>query len=274
MRFGQLVLGPAGSGKSTYCSAVVKHCEALRRKAHVINLDPAAEHFEYEPIIDIREIIQAADPMEDEDLHLGPNGALIYCMEEFMNNLDWLQERLEEGDEEYILFDIPGQIELFTHFDIIARLVRFLKENLDFRLCGVFLLDAQFVTDLGKFFSGSFASLATMINLEVSFVSLLSKTDLLSEAQRNDLDNFFDLGPELLQGDDFLNSEWAAKYRQLTMAIASVLDEYSLVKFLPFNINEEELISDALVVIDDVLQWAEEQDVKINDFDPPENAND
>uniref|UniRef100_T1KN64 Uncharacterized protein n=1 Tax=Tetranychus urticae TaxID=32264 RepID=T1KN64_TETUR len=52
------------------------------------------------------------------------------------------------------------------------------------------------------------------------------------------------------------------------------LDEYSLIKFLPFNINEEELISDALVVIDDVSQWAEEQDVKIDDFDPPENAND
>lgn len=223
MRFGQLVLGPAGAGKSTYCSAVAKHCEANRRKAHVVNLDPAAESFDYEPIIDIREVIQVNEPMEDEDLHLGPNGALIYCMEQLMDNLDWLHERLEEGDEEYILFDIPGQIELFTHFDLIARLVKFLKDDLDFRLCGVFLLDSQFVTDLSKFFSGSFASLSTMINLEISFVNLLSKTDLLSETQRNELEFFFDLGPELLQGDDFLNSEWAKKYRQLTMAMASVV---------------------------------------------------
>lgn len=48
------------------------------------------------------------------------------------------------------------------------------------------------------------------------------------------------------------------------------LEEYSLVKFMPFSVNEEELISDVLTVVDDVLQWAEEQDVKVSDFDPPE----
>jgi len=47
MRYGQLVMGPAGSGKSTYCSTMVKHCENIKRTVHVVNLDPAAEHFNY-----------------------------------------------------------------------------------------------------------------------------------------------------------------------------------------------------------------------------------
>ena len=67
MRYGQIVIGPAGSGKvsinslfhvsvinnapchcqSTYCSNVVKYCQELKRTVHVVNLDPAAEEFSY-----------------------------------------------------------------------------------------------------------------------------------------------------------------------------------------------------------------------------------
>ncbi|CAJ0923801.1 unnamed protein product [Ranitomeya imitator] len=46
-RYAQLVMGPAGSGKSTYCSTMVQHCEALNRSVQVVNLDPAAEYFDY-----------------------------------------------------------------------------------------------------------------------------------------------------------------------------------------------------------------------------------
>ena len=34
--------------QSTYCNTLLRHCEALRRTVHVVNLDPAAESFEYE----------------------------------------------------------------------------------------------------------------------------------------------------------------------------------------------------------------------------------
>jgi hypothetical protein len=53
----QLVIGPAGSGKSTYCDAIRKHCEDIKRTVHVINLDPAAEEFAYPVSIDIKELI-------------------------------------------------------------------------------------------------------------------------------------------------------------------------------------------------------------------------
>lgn len=46
-RYGQLVMGPAGAGKSTYCAAIERHCENAQRRVHVVNLDPAAEHFDY-----------------------------------------------------------------------------------------------------------------------------------------------------------------------------------------------------------------------------------
>jgi len=55
------------------------HAQAAKRSIHLMNLDPAAEHFDYAPSIDIRDLISLEEVMED--LELGPNGGLIYCFE-------------------------------------------------------------------------------------------------------------------------------------------------------------------------------------------------
>ena len=85
VRYAQLVMGPAGSGKSTYCNLIEKHAEVMKRHIKVVNLDPAAEYFEYPLTADIRDLIQLDDVMDDDTLHFGPNGGLLYCME-LVNN--------------------------------------------------------------------------------------------------------------------------------------------------------------------------------------------
>ena len=54
MRYAQFVMGPAGSGKSTYCSTIQQHAADGKRVVEIVNLDPAAENFSYSPIVDIR----------------------------------------------------------------------------------------------------------------------------------------------------------------------------------------------------------------------------
>lgn len=71
--------GPAGSGKSTFCSSIITHAASLNRNIHLFNLDPAADKFEYPPTIDIRDLISLQDVMEE--MEFGPNGGLIYCFE-------------------------------------------------------------------------------------------------------------------------------------------------------------------------------------------------
>lgn len=109
MRYGQLVMGPAGSGKSTYCSAVVQHAAEQGKVIQVVNLDPAAEYFDYEPTADVRELIHVDDAMEDESLRFGPNGGLVFCMEYLLENSEWLKEQLGDDEDDYILFDCPGK---------------------------------------------------------------------------------------------------------------------------------------------------------------------
>jgi len=40
---------------------------------------------------------------------------------------------------------------------------------------------------------------------------------------------------------------------------------------MPFSINEEELISDVFLSINNAIQAGEDDDVKVRDFDPPED---
>lgn len=58
---------------------------------------------------DIRELIEVDDVMEDNTLHFGPNGGLVFCMEYFANNFDWLENCLGHVEDDYILFDCPGK---------------------------------------------------------------------------------------------------------------------------------------------------------------------
>jgi hypothetical protein len=140
----QLVMGPAGSGKSTYVNTIRTHCETAKRAVHCVNLDPAAEVFEYPVTIDIRELISVDEVMEE--LPYGPNGGLIYAMEFLSNNMDWFEEQLGDFESDYLILDCPGQIELYSHINIMRTFVDKLQQW-GYSVCGVFLLDANFMIE-------------------------------------------------------------------------------------------------------------------------------
>lgn len=51
--YGQLVIGPPGSGKTTYCHRINEFYKELDRNVAVVNLDPANEQMSYNAQIDI-----------------------------------------------------------------------------------------------------------------------------------------------------------------------------------------------------------------------------
>lgn len=262
MRYAQLVMGPAGSGKSTYCNVIQKHCELIKRTAHVINLDPAAEHFNYNLTADIRDLIALDDAMDEETLRFGPNGGLVFCMEYFAQNFDWLEEQLGEDDDDFFIFDCPGQIELYTHIPVMRQLVDQLR-MWDFHVCGIFLIESQFMIEVPKFISGVMCALSVMINLEIPHVNVLTKVDLLDKNSKKQLERFLDPEMKTLISEQEENSFLRMKYRRLNEAIADLIDDYSLVRFLPFDITDEENVMEVLMEADKAIQYGE-------DFEPKE----
>lgn len=264
MRYAQIVIGPAGSGKSTYCDSVRQHCEIVGRSVHVVNLDPAAEEFHYPVAFDIRELISLEDVMEE--LQLGPNGGLLYCMEYLEENLeDWLGEQLEGyGDEDYLLFDCPGQIELYSHVSVMKSFSQYLSRQ-GYNLVAVYCLDVQFASDGPKFVAGALQALSAMVQLELPHVNLLTKVDLLAEDSKGVLDEF--LFPEARALAQQLHSGTRPGLRRLNDSIASLVDDWNLVSFLPVNYSEEDSIQDVLAQIDRTLQFGEDAEVKTRDFD-------
>lgn len=85
------------------------------------------------------------------------------------------------------------------------------------------------------------------------------------------LSSYLDPDPHVLLADmRNAKSKWHEKYAKLTEAIGEVVDNFSLVRFCPLNIKDEESIENILITIDNIIQYGEDADVKIRDFDEEE----
>ncbi|TRX99019.1 hypothetical protein FHL15_000361 [Xylaria flabelliformis] len=298
-KFGVMVMGPAGAGKSTFCASLITHLQLNRRSAFYVNLDPAAETFEHSPDLDIRDLISLEDVMEE--MGLGPNGGLIYCFEFLMENLDFLTDALDSLTEEYlIIFDMPGQIELYTHVPILPALVRFLTRtgSLDIRLCAAYLLEATFVVDRAKFFAGTLSAMSAMIMLEVPHINILSKMDLVKDqVRKKDLKRFInpdsglldddpaDVARRAVEGKNALEEQEedatadpqdkdtlmrGSGFRKLNKAVAGLIENFSMISYLKLDVQDEDSVGAILSYIDDCIQYHEAQEpreLKEEEFD-------
>lgn len=256
-RVALLILGPAGAGKTTFLNLVIAHMQTVGRRSHLVNLDPAAEPSEFEFTIDIRDLILLEEVQEE--MGLGPNGALLYCFEFLLENLDWLDEQIGDYNDEYLVFDMPGQIELYTHFPVLPAIVRHLQNHLNFNLCAVYLLEASFVVDTSKFFSGALSAMSAMMMLELPHINVLSKVDLIEDkVSRQRLKRFLNPDPLVLAGE-----EQDERFGNLNQAIAHLVEDFGMVQFLPLSCKEGSTsVATILSYIDDVTQWSENQEVK------------
>ena len=241
------------------------HCENIKRTIKIINLDPAAEKFKYKCDLDIRELINIDEVMKKKKL--GPNGALIYCMEYLYDNIEFLTEYFDsKGDNYYYLIDCPGQLELYSHSDIMKKITNYLKKN-GFSIVSIFCLDCTFLQEQSKFISGNVLSLATMIQMELPHLTVMTKCDLISKSNLyNKIEDGIEMGDLIKE----LNNLMGKKMKKLNSALINFVENYSLVQFNTLNLNDENSISAVLYNADNVLQYFESQEPKDNFFDGAE----
>lgn len=243
VRFGQLVVGPPGSGKTTYCRAMHQFLHAQQRPTIIVNLDPANDPVtSFAPEVTCSSLITVDDVMNTHSL--GPNGALMYCMQFLEKNFDRIMEEIDKFPDHYVLFDLPGQVELYTHDRSVPAIIKRL-EALHFRLVVVNLVDAHYCSDPGKYVSMLLTCLSTMLHLALPHVNVLSKLDL---AERHGQLQFgLEFYTDVLDLERLLqlldDQPVLARYRRLSAALADLVQRYGLVSFSPLAVEDRQLLA-------------------------------
>ncbi|BGP32971.1 hypothetical protein JCM10296v2_004758 [Rhodotorula toruloides] len=286
---GQVVIGPPGSGKTTYVWGLYQFFTALRRPILLVNLDPASPSPPYPHTLSISSLITLHDAM---DAHgLGPNGAMLYCLEYLEANVEWLEGELEramrgleeEGgaleqedgeeveevsggkrqrrkwkrDEVYIVFDTPGQVELSTNHGSLKRIVEALQKRMGFRLAAVHLMDSTHILDASKYVSVLLLALRTMLQLELPHINVLSKIDLLG--QTGDLPFNLDYYTEVQDLSYLLplleRDQRTKRFSELNRVICEIVEEFGLVGFETLAVEDKDSMLRLVQVIDQALGY-------------------
>jgi len=326
--YGQIVVGPPGSGKSTYCNGMQQYLRLVgRAETLVINLDPANESINtrtgastatasstsasdaeeekqgdgngddsaaegddrdvtlpYDTLLDVCEEVVNLSSVMDE-LGLGPNGGLMYCMEYIEHHLDHVVEliRTRIRPDTYLLLDLPGQVELYTHCTCVQNILARLTKDLDLRLCMVNLIDAHYCADASKFLSAAILSTTAMLRLELPAVNVLSKIDLISQygelpygldyfTECHELERlvpFLDgVGGDAEEADDFDVPSWYddpeyaearaktrrsrffRKRKRMHELLSEVVDDYGLLNYVPLDITAAASVGRVVAQVD------------------------
>ena len=256
VKFGQLIIGPPGCGKTTYIQSMKNYYSNYNRKVLLINLDPANETTNKIFDIDIRDLINL-DEVE-KNLSLGPNSSFLYCFNFLEKNFNWLENKINlYKDIYYFLIDTPGQIEIFTLSDSFKTICKNLtnEKKLNIRLCAVNLIECINLCDMPKYIFSVFSVLNCMINLELPQINLISKCDLLKELKKNNkfvFDIEFYKNPNNSEQLNFFldNINENPKFKNLNKVISEFISDFGLVSFSLLDISNVNHLNRAAILAD------------------------
>lgn len=170
------IMGTAGSGKSALTSILADRLRASDVNVATVNLDPGVLWLPYGPEVDIRDYINY-DRMVTE-LKLGPNGALVACVDSAVRHVQAMREEVERLDPDYVLVDTPGQMELFAYRDSGTFIASALSGG---HFSVIFLADSIFLNSPSDFISIMLLSHSVHVRFRSPQVNCVSKIDLLPE---------------------------------------------------------------------------------------------
>ena len=161
------ILGHAGSGKSTLVKAFSEFLRSIGYDVKCVNLDPASDPI-YKAEVDVRDYVKAEEVMRR--FVLGINGAMLRAVDLMLEFSDRLKV---EG--EFVLYDTPGQMEVFIYSESGLALVERLKGS---QTCGLFLIDSAMARTPENLASAILQNVVVMLRLGIPTLTVLTKSDL------------------------------------------------------------------------------------------------
>ncbi len=204
------VVGPAGSGKSTFVREFSKFLKERGYCVACVNLDPASGA-SYDTAADIRDFVRAEDIMRD--FGLGINGALLKSMELAEKHISKLKV-----DADYVLYDTPGQMELFIYSASGRRMVEELANGFT---ASLFLIDSTLSSDAEGFMAAVLQNVVVSLRLSLPTLTVFTKADLSDvdvERIRAEIRRSEGVLAELLERVEFFVEYTTIPYRVLKIS--------------------------------------------------------
>lgn len=209
------IIGTAGSGKSLLTANLFDYYTKNGNFVGVLNLDPGVENLPYTCDVDVRDYVDLISVMKQYDL--GPNGAMIMASDLIASKIDELQRDVDNVNPDYLIVDTPGQIELFAY----RTSGPFFVQNFNVeQKSAIFLHDGSLVTTPTNFVSMALLASSIKLRLNLPFVNVLTKIDLIEDRIRDIL-------------------KWSSNLNSLEEAIAKQSDgeSYTLVMNILRSLN-------------------------------------
>lgn len=139
-------------------------------------------------------------------------------------------------------------------------------KNMGYSICSVYLLDAVFLDDYHKYFSGVLSALSSMFLLNLPHINVLSKVDLIPpDVYEKKIDMYLCPSTDVIEASQ--KNVYNKKYEKLTKALANLILDDSMVSLKPLNIKIEESINSLLYEINMHLQFYDGREA----FEPMEH---